>query len=57
MERQMNTDVVIHCYLAASQFHGPVDVVGTLHAGVQAAEGHVQSVYRIDVEKVARDSW
>jgi hypothetical protein len=33
-----------------------VDVVGTLHVGVQAAEGHVQSVYRIDVEKVARDS-
>jgi hypothetical protein len=32
-----------------------VDVVGTLHVGVQAAEGHVQSVYRIDVEKVARD--
>jgi len=32
-----------------------VDVVGTLHVGVQAAEGHVQSVYRIDVEKVAKD--
>ncbi|MGD0464164.1 MAG: hypothetical protein ABSB74_16910 [Tepidisphaeraceae bacterium] len=31
-----------------------VDVVGTLHVGVQAAEGHVQSVYRIDVEKVTR---
>ncbi|MGA2440816.1 MAG: hypothetical protein ABSH08_07645 [Tepidisphaeraceae bacterium] len=32
-----------------------VDVTGTLHVGVQAAEGHVQSVYRIDVEKVKRD--
>jgi hypothetical protein len=31
-----------------------VDVVGTLHVGVQSAEGHVQSVYRIDVEKVSR---
>ena len=31
-----------------------VDVVGTLHVGVQTAEGHVQSVYRIDVEKVSR---
>jgi hypothetical protein len=32
-----------------------VDVVGTLHVGVQSAAGHVQSVYRIDVEKMARD--
>jgi hypothetical protein len=32
-----------------------VDVVGTLHVGVQSAEGHVQSVYRIDVEKVQKD--
>jgi hypothetical protein len=32
-----------------------VDVVGTLHVGVEAGEGHVQSVYRIDVEKVAKD--
>jgi hypothetical protein len=32
-----------------------VDVVGTLHVGVESAEGHVQSVYRIDVEKVAKD--
>jgi hypothetical protein len=31
-----------------------VDVVGTLHVGVQSAAGHVQSVYRIDVEKVTR---
>ncbi len=31
-----------------------VDVVGTLHVGVQAGEGHVQSVYRIDVERVSR---
>ncbi len=31
-----------------------VDVVGTLHVGVQSAAGHVQSVYRIDVEKVVR---
>jgi hypothetical protein len=32
-----------------------VDVVGTLHVGVESAEGHVQSVYRIDVEKLAKD--
>lgn len=32
-----------------------VDVVGTLHVGVESGEGHVQSVYRIDVEKVAKD--
>jgi hypothetical protein len=32
-----------------------VDVVGTLHVGVESGEGHVQSVYRIDVEKVVRD--
>jgi hypothetical protein len=32
-----------------------VDVVGKLHVGVESAEGHVQSVYRIDVEKVAKD--
>ena len=32
-----------------------VDVVGTLHVGVESAEGHVQSVYRVDVEKVTRD--
>ena len=32
-----------------------VDVVGTLHVGVESAEGHVQSVYRIDVEKVSKD--
>jgi hypothetical protein len=32
-----------------------VDVVGTLHVGVQSAEGHVQSVYRLDVEKVGKD--
>ncbi len=31
-----------------------VDVVGTLHVGVRSAAGHVQSVYRIDVEKVSR---
>ncbi len=29
-----------------------VQVVGTLHVGVQSAKGQVQSVYRIDVEKV-----
>ena len=29
--------------------------VGTLHVGVRSGEGHVQSVYRIDVEKVKRD--
>jgi len=32
-----------------------VDVVGTLHVGVESAAGHVQSVYRIDVEKVGKD--
>jgi hypothetical protein len=32
-----------------------VDVVGTLHVGVNAVMGHVQSVYRIDVESVRRD--
>jgi len=32
-----------------------VDVVGTLHVGVESAAGHVQSVYRIDVENVKRD--
>jgi hypothetical protein len=32
-----------------------VDVVGTLHVGVQSSAGHVQSVYRIDVEKVKKD--
>ena len=32
-----------------------VDVVGTLHVGVDAVMGHVQSVYRIDVESVHRD--
>jgi hypothetical protein len=32
-----------------------VDVVGTLHVGVETAEGHVQSVYRIDVEKLLKD--
>lgn len=32
-----------------------VDVVGTLHVGVQSDAGHVQSVYRIDVEKVIKD--
>jgi len=32
-----------------------VDVVGTLHVGVESEEGHVQSVYRIDVEKVGRE--
>jgi hypothetical protein len=32
-----------------------VDVVGVLHVGVESGEGHVQSVYRLDVEKVRRD--
>jgi hypothetical protein len=32
-----------------------VNVVGTLHVGVQSAEGHVQSVYRIDVDSVTKD--
>jgi hypothetical protein len=32
-----------------------VDVVGTLHVGVQTDAGHVQSVYRIDVEKVTKE--
>jgi hypothetical protein len=32
-----------------------VNVVGTLHVGVKSAAGHVQSVYRIDVETVDRD--
>lgn len=32
-----------------------VDVVGTLHVGVESEAGHVQSVYRIDVEKVTKD--
>jgi hypothetical protein len=34
---------------------GFVDVVGKLHVGVQSAAGRVQSVYRIDVEKVQRE--
>jgi hypothetical protein len=29
-----------------------VNVIGTLHVGVQSAEGHVQSIYRMDVERV-----
>ncbi len=29
-----------------------VDVIGTLHVGVKQGEGKVQSVYRLDVEKV-----
>jgi hypothetical protein len=49
-------------YVAASVLRGHdaeyssdlVDVVGTLHVGVESAEGHVKSVYRIDVEKVTR---
>jgi hypothetical protein len=32
-----------------------VDVIGTLHVGVHSAAGHVQSVYRMDVERVRRD--
>jgi hypothetical protein len=32
-----------------------VDVIGTLHVGVESEAGHVQSVYRIDVEKVTKD--
>jgi len=32
-----------------------VDVVGILHVGVESGEGHVQSVYRLDVEKVAKN--
>jgi hypothetical protein len=31
---------------------GVVNVVGTLHVGVERADGQVASVYRIDVEKV-----
>ncbi len=31
---------------------GSVNVVGTLHVGVEQGDGRVQSVYRIDVEKV-----
>jgi hypothetical protein len=31
---------------------GIVNVVGTLHVGVERADGQVQSVYRMDVEKV-----
>ena len=32
---------------------GVVNVVGTLHVGVERADGQVKSVYRMDVEKVA----
>ena len=32
-----------------------VSVIGTLHVGVQSAEGHVQSVYRIDVDSVTKN--
>lgn len=32
-----------------------VDVQGILHVGVRSADGHVISVYRLDVEKVQRD--
>jgi hypothetical protein len=31
-----------------------VDVVGTLHVGVQTDAGHIQSVYRLDVENVTK---
>jgi hypothetical protein len=32
-----------------------VTVTGILHVGVQQGDGHVQSVYRLDVEKVSAD--
>ena len=32
-----------------------VNVVGILHVGVKSANGHVQSVYRIDVERIEND--
>jgi hypothetical protein len=32
-----------------------VDVEGVLHVGARSADGHVISVYRLDVEKVERD--
>jgi len=32
-----------------------VNVIGTLHVGVVSADGKVQSVYRVDVEKVDSD--
>lgn len=35
------------------EYHeGLVNVLGTLHVGVQSSEGRVQSVYRVDVERV-----
>ena len=33
----------------------PVAVVGVLHVGVQQKEGHIVSVYRMDVDRVQRD--
>jgi hypothetical protein len=33
-------------------YAGRVDVTGTLHVGVEEADGQVQSVYRLDVERV-----
>jgi len=33
-------------------YQGVVNVVGTLHVGVERSDGQVQSVYRMDVEKV-----
>ncbi|MDP9174073.1 MAG: hypothetical protein M3O30_09440 [Planctomycetota bacterium] len=37
---------------AADYYPDLVNVTGTLHVGVQTREGHVLSVYRIDVERV-----
>jgi hypothetical protein len=34
---------------------GFVDVVGTLHVGVKSVDGHIQSVYRLDVDQVQAD--
>ncbi len=32
-----------------------VNVIGTLHVGVQSSAGHIQSVYRIDVDTVSKN--
>jgi hypothetical protein len=40
---------------SAEYLSGAAAVTGTLHVGVQTAEGRIVSVYRMDVEKVERD--
>jgi hypothetical protein len=39
----------------ANYYSDFVDVTGILHVGVHQTNGHVQSVYRLDVERVDSD--